>query len=265
MGIVSRLVRPQAASWAPEDDRWYYPGGSFYGGLPPTEAGVAVNSETAMRLMTVHNCVRVRAFTISQLPCHIMRQAGRMKERATDFYLYEKLHDQPNSWMTAPEFWAMAEAHICLRGNFYVYKLGIEGRPVQELIPIGPDRVREVIQNNDYTLTYRVRVGKDYKATPEGYQSDSGGQVIDVPGSRIMHFRGLTLDGVIGVNPIEYARESVGLGMASVQFLSRYFGKGMHPGAVVRHPMSLSAPAHSNLRENLQKNIKVSASRMSSC
>lgn len=162
-----------------------------------------------------------------------------MKSRATDFYLYEKLHDQPNSWMTASEFWAMAEAHICLRGNFFVYKMGIDGRPVKELIPLAGDAVQKVEQLKDYSLIYHTKM-KD-------------GTVQPIPGNKIMHFRGLTLDGVMGVNPIEYARESIGLGIASTQFLARFFGKGMNPGAVIEHPLPLSAAAHSNLRENLKK------------
>lgn len=238
MGLVSRMARPQAASWAPDDSRWYCPGGSFYGGYPPTTSGVSVNSDSAMRLITVHNCVRVRAFTISQLPCHIMEKKGETKTQATDFYLYEKLHDQPNSWMTSAEFWAMAEAHVCLRGNFYAYKMGIEGRPIKELIPLKADVVEKIEQAEDFSLTYHVKM-RDGTTEP-------------MPGNRFMHLRGLTLDGITGVNPIEYARETIGLGMASNQFLNQYFSKGLHPGAVIKHPQPLSGPAFANRRQALK-------------
>ena len=255
MGIVERMIRPQAASWGPEDDRWYSPGGSLYGGFPPTQSGIAVNSDSAMRLITVQNCVRMRATTLARLPCHVMQRVGKMRARATDFYLYEKLHDQPNSWMTSPEFWAMAEAHICLRGNFYAYKMGIEGRPILELIPLKPGAVQEVVQNEDYSLTYKVRVGGKDRSYPDtgGASGSSISNTVEIPQNRIMHLRGLTLNGYMGVNPIEYARETVGLNMASVQFLSRYFGKGLHPSAVIKHPLSLNAVSHANLRENLKK------------
>jgi HK97 family phage portal protein len=167
-----------------------------------------------------------------------MENNGGKKSQATDFYLYEKLHDQPNSWMSAPEFWAMAEAHICLRGNFYAYKVGIEGRPIRELIPLGPDVVTKVEQEEDYSLTYHIKM--------------RNGNINPVPGNKLMHLRGLTLDGITGVSPIEYARETIGLGLASNQFLGQYFSKGMHPGAVIKHPLSLNAPAYSNLKKNLK-------------
>ena len=56
---------------------------------------------------------------------NLMKKTNDKKEDAKDFYLYDKLLHEPNDWLSAPEFWAMAEAHICLRGNFYAYKLGL--------------------------------------------------------------------------------------------------------------------------------------------
>lgn len=239
MGILSRLKNVWAAAWGPEDDRWYYPGGPFYGGVFPNQSGFPVDSETAMRLITVHNCVRVRAATIAQLPLHIMEKKGRVRSAAEDFYLYEKLHDQPNSWMTSSEFWGMAEAHVCLRGNFYAFKLGLEGRPIQEIIPLGPDVVQRVRQNQDYSLTYELQL--------------SNGEKKEYPQEKILHLRGLTTNGVVGVNPIEQARETMGLTGASITFLSRYFGKGMHPGAVVKHPLTLNTQAHASLKKSLKE------------
>lgn len=216
--------------------------GEHFGG-GTTASGVAVSSESAMRLITVHNCVNRRATTIERIPCHIMEQKGRNKNKAEDFYLYEKLLHQPNSWMTAPEFWGMAEAHVCLRGNFYAYKLGLPGRPILELVPLGPDAVQEVVQNPDYTLTYKVRM-----------QEKPGVYVVkDIPQEKIFHIRGLTLNGITGLNPIEHARETVGLGMASDRFLGNYFGKGLHPSAVIKHPLKLDTPTHGNLRAALKE------------
>ena len=232
MGIFDQF-RPKAM--APTDDAYYYPGGSYFGGLPFTESGMPMDSDTAMRLITVQNCVRVRVATISQLPCHLMEKDGKRREKAEDFYLYEKLHDQPNSWQTASEFWGMVEAHVCLRGQMICYKLGLEGRPVQEIIPIQPTAITEIKQNSNYSITYKIRL--------------SSGEIKEYDQSKIVHFRGLTLDGINGVSPIEYARETIGLGSASTRFLSRYFGKGMHPGAIIEHPMSLDPKTHANLWE----------------
>lgn len=210
-----------------------------YGGYA-TDSGISVNSDSAMRLITVQNCVRVRAATISQLPCHIMERSGRIRSHAEDFYLYELLHDQPNSWMTSSEFWGMAEAHICLRGNFYAYKAGLPGRQIRELLPFTPGMVRTVTQNPDYSLTYEVLL--------------PNGEKRNLSNKQVFHLRGIpTLNGYTGVNPIEYARETIGLKLASKKFLSRFFGKGMRPGVIFEHPQVLSAQAHSSRKSALQE------------
>ena len=236
MNFMDRLPRLKAmTNYGPTDDRSYYPGGSYYGGDFLSAAGMPVSSDTAMRLITVQNCVRVRVATISQLPCHVMERDGKMRNKAENFYLYELLHDQPNSWQTASEFWGMVEAHLCLHGQMLCYKLGIEGRPVQEIIPIQPSKIVKISQNSDYSLTYKIRLGN--------------GETREYPQSKIVHFRGLTLDGINGVNPIEYARETIGLGSASTRFLSGYFGKGLHPTAILTHPLRLSPQDYKNMRE----------------
>lgn len=248
MGIVSRMSRPVAM----DSSDLYRMIVSTYGG-GPTETGISINSDSAMRRMTVHNCVKVLSQSISQLPCHLMATSGEMREKATDHYLYRMLHDQPNSWMTAAEFWGMAVAHVSLRGNFYAFKAGIPGRPIRELIPLKADSVQEVIQAPDYKLFYRVLVSSNSSSTFDGSVTNAtGSEIVTIPGDQIMHIRGLVMNGYMGLNPIEYARESIGMGLASEKFIARYFGKGLHPGAVIKHPLALSAPAHANLRETLK-------------
>jgi HK97 family phage portal protein len=240
MSFMDRLPRPKAmTNYGPLDDRSYYPGGNYYGGDFLSAAGMPVSSDTAMRLITVQNCVRVRVATISQIPCHVMERDGKIRNKAEDFYLYSKLHDQPNSWQTASEFWGMVEAHICLHGQMLCYKLGLDDRPVLEIIPIQPDRVIKISQNTDYSLTYQIRLGN--------------GETKEFPQSKIVHFRGLTLDGINGVNPIEYARETIGLGSASSKFLSNYFDKGLHPGALIETEKMLSLEARKNLGTALRE------------
>lgn len=233
MGLVDRL-RPRAAITQQQEQmiREIYGGGL-------TSSGVSVNSDTAMRLITVQSCVRLRSKTLSRLPCHVMERIGKMKNKAEDFYLYDLLLHQPNSWMTAPEFWAMAEAHVSMTGNFYAYKLGLPGRPVRELVPIKAGAVEEVKQKDDYSLVYHIRL-KDGERRP-------------VPAEKIFHHRDLTLDGIVGMNPIQYARELIGLGLAGEKFLTRFFGNGMHPGAVIKHPLRLNTPAHADLRKGLKE------------
>jgi len=235
MGIISRLKRPQAMN-SHQLQKLIID--TYGGGM--TSSGISVSSDTALRLATVQKCVRVRAATMASLPCHIMTKQGGMKEKAEDFYLYDKLLNQPNSWMTSALFWSMVEAYVCLRGNFLAYKSGLPGRPIKELIPINWDKIEKVEQNEDYSVTYTIRL--------------KNGELKTLSQDQVMHIRGLlTLDGYTGVNPIQYSRETIGLGLASEKFLTKYFGRGLQPGAIVKHPLSLSAQGNANLKAVLKE------------
>ncbi len=223
MSLVGRMARPKALS-SEELERMVI--SAFGGGV--TSSGININSANALRQMTVYACVKVLYQSIAQLPCHFMEQAGDKKEKALSHRLYRLLHDQPNKWMTAPELWGMSVAHVSLRGDFLAFKVMVRDE-VRELLPIDPARVSEIKQNPDWSLTYKISNADNDGSTAEG----PGRGFKDYSQKEIFHIRGLSLNGYSGLNPISYARETIGLGLAGEKFLSGFFGKGLHPSAVI--------------------------------
>ena len=154
MGIVSRMARPKAMN-SQDLERMIM---SVFGG-GSTSSGVSVSNDTAMRQATVYSCINLLDRVIRTTPCHLMETDGKTRTKLIDDPLYFLLHDQPNEWMTAPEFWGMAINHLALRGNFFALKnrgLSLTG-PVKELIPLAPGIVQEVKQDAKYRLLYTLR------------------------------------------------------------------------------------------------------------
>jgi HK97 family phage portal protein len=211
--------------------REYFGGGS-------TSSGVAVNSDSAMRVVTVYNCVKVLYNCISQMPCQLMEDVNDVKNKANKHPLYNVIGKRPNGWLTASELWGKAIVDVSMRGNFIAFKTMV-GKNVREILPVHPDRLQEIKQNSDFSLSYKI-------AGPNGEAAQ------DYPQSKIFHIRGLSLDGITGMNPVQYARECIGLGMAGEKFLGQYFGKGMHPGAVITHPYTQSTTNYLNQLEALK-------------
>jgi HK97 family phage portal protein len=228
MGLLTGVLRPKAMN-SDELSRLIY--STYDGG--PSSSGVSVNSDTAMRLVTVHNCVKVLYNCVSQMPCQLMEDVNDVKNKAKTHPLYRIIGKRPNGWMTASEFWGMAIVHVSMRGNFVAFK-SVYGGQVKELLPIAPGRLQSITQNADFSLTYKI-------AAPDG------SNVKDYSQKQIFHIRGMSLDGFTGMNPIQYERECIGLGIAGTTFLSRYFGKGMHPGAIIEHPLRLAPQDHANM------------------
>lgn len=234
MGIFSGMFRPQAVSPTLEKLILEHFGGGS------TASGLSVTADSAMRLLTVHNCIKVLYNCMSQMPFHLMEEVDGIKNKAKDHPLYHVIGKRPNRWMTAAEFWGLAEVHVASRGNFLAFKTKATSGQVRELLPVNPDRVRSITQNPDWSITYKI-AGAD------------GAEAKDYTQDQIFHIRGMSLNGYSGLNPIEYARESIGLGLASEKFLSRYFGRGVHPSAVITNPHQLDAKTHANMKAVLKQ------------
>lgn len=230
MSISGRIMRPKAMT---SDELSRLITSTYGGGTSAT--GISVTSDSAMRAMAVHSCVKILANSVAQLPCHLMEEVNGIKNKAIDHYLYPILHDQPNEWMTAPEFWGMVIACLELRGNFFALKSGLPGRPIRELIPLAIGAVEEVIQTPNYGLFYKVRRPSGDQNAPNGATGQTVSTTVDViPGDRIMHIRGLVLNGFMGLNPIQYARESIGLALATEKHGAKLFAHGTMLGGILK-------------------------------
>ena len=199
-----------------------------------TYTGKRVSSGRAMRLTAVLGCVRVLAESIGMLPCSIYKTVGRGKEKATSERLHKLVSIKPNGFMTPQEFWELLVVCLCLRGNFYAYKVKALGEVV-ELLPLDPGCVQPKL-NSQWEPVYQVTF-------PDG-STDVLGQ------EDIWHVRILTLDGLVGLNPIAYAREAISLGLATEEHGARLFSNGAVTSGVLRTDQELSDLAYQRLKED---------------
>ena len=204
-----------------------------------SQAGVAVNAQTAMQSAAVYSCVQVLAQSIGMLPlCVYAIDDAGIRRRARHHRLWALLQDQPNSFQTAVEFFEMMSAHLCLRGNAYALINRNAKGQILELIPLHPDQVSVQMQAD-----YRLRYG----CTLEG------GQRMALATGDVFHVRGLTLNGWLGISPIAYAREAIGLAMATERFGATLFRNGAKMGGVLEHPGKISKEAADRLRSSFDE------------
>lgn len=200
-----------------------------------TNAGQVVTTNSAMQQLTVFNCVRVLAESVGMLPCRLFKQDGRERSAASSHRLYPLLTMAPNGYMTAQEMWELLIACLCLRGNFYAYKVIALGNVV-ELLPINPACVKPKL-NDDWTVEYEVQF-KDGSRT--------------LTQDEIWHVRLFTLDGLNGLNPIAYARQALGLGQAMDKHAAKLFTNGAVTSGVLATDQQLTDEAFSRLKTEFQ-------------
>ena len=80
--------------------------------------------------------------------------------------------------------------------------------------PLHPDRLTvEMLDNGSYRYRYKDSAGQD-----QVFRRD-----------QLWHLRGLSSDGVVGINPIELQRESIGSGLSAQDYGNRYFANDAKP------------------------------------
>ena len=215
--------------------------GGVWGGAM-TNSTRRVTPDIALSLSTVYGAVNLLAKTLGSLPILMYRKdrEGRLFE-APEHPLYELLQHQPNSWQTAFDFRAMLMSHLALRGNAFAEILPGPRGAVDRLEPLHPDRVA-VDRLEDGTLRYAV--------------TDDSKGVRYLLQDEVFHIRSpmTSANGLVGVSPVTYARETIGLALAAEEHGARMFGNGIRPSGVVQFPKGtkLSDVAFERLKADLK-------------
>lgn len=211
MFLASDIVSDRA----PDDDFWYAPVGL------PVAAGVRVSSHTAMCLAIIYASVKIISESLGMLPLILYQRKDTARERATFHPLYNVLHNAPNNWQTRMQWIEMMQGHVLLRGNAYSEKIFGNSGFVEQLIPLHPDRVKVKV-TSDTNWAYEV--------------VDRMGKARIVLRDEMFHLRGLTTDGILGMNPIEAERQTIGTTIAMQDYAGRFYANDARPGGIIEYP-----------------------------
>lgn len=176
-----------------------------------SSGGAVVSPETSLKLSAVWACVKLRAETISTLPLHLY---DTEKKIAKDHELYRILHDSPNADMCASEFWQIQSACLDLWGNAYSYIARRNNRSVISLEPLFPSEM----------------VKKRLKDGGFEYHYTENGKVKIYTDDEILHFKGFTLDGYVGLSAIQFFAQTIGMQFDANNQAQDWFKNGLKVG-----------------------------------
>lgn len=236
MGMFSFLSRWMASGEdrSPWGDFWFEPVSVR------SSSGLRVSADNALRVAAVYASVRILAETMASLPFVLYRQrADGGKDKVTDHWLYRLLAKRPNRYQNPYEWREMLQGHLALRGNAYNRIVANSRGEILELVPIHPDRIKmELTPAGDYRYQVTDRLGVE----------------TIVPRGEVWHLRGLSSDGLMGMSPIDLARESLGMALAAQDYGARFFANDAKPtGGWIEFPGSFKdSEAKKVFRESYQ-------------
>jgi HK97 family phage portal protein len=205
-------------------------------GVDAASSGMpAVTWQTALQASVVLACARVIAEGMSQIPFRLLRTDGLMREPAVDHPLHALIEWGPNDWQTTPEVFDQIGMHLALMGNAYVLVTRSRGQIV-ELLPWQPQAV-------------------EVTATPSGIRyvlELQDGRRQQVPADDIWHLRGPSWDGVLGLDVVRLARESIGLSLAAERSVTSSMQNGSRLSGILTTEQALSKDQRDHLRESWQ-------------
>lgn len=200
--------------------------------------GIPINHKTAMKVAVTWQCVKQISGDISKLHMELKRisedgQAKNDKKHPSWRLVRRRWNDET----PASRGWRTIIMHALLWGDGYAF-IDRNGRGdgigIYNLLP---DRVTPL----------RVDGKKFYQVTTERPDGSPWQRMITA--DDIMHITDATLDGIGGLDFVEYARDALGAAVAAERLQGKYFKSGIVTGGILELPKEMSEPA----REKVEK------------
>lgn len=214
------------------------PSSSRFAWFGRTQAGVVVDADSMFKNAVVWACVSYLTRSVGQLPWRVCRELpGGGSERAVTHPVDWLLHKRPNPEMGAMTFRQTLLRAAVTRGNGYAeIQRDLRGVPIA-LWPIATDRVQPK-RDADGNLFYRV---------------SNGASFVNLDAMNVFHLRGFPGDdGVLGLDVVSYAAQSIGWAQATELFGASFFGEGMNPAGVIEGTKGADADTRKRVKAEFE-------------
>lgn len=177
------------------------------------ESAKPVTEDTALQISAVWACAKLLSETIASLPINVLEKKNGKWVDAPDFWLTQLLNS-PNKYQTSQEYRETQMLNLVFYGNCYAQIVKHPGG-FKSLVPMPANQVRVDMVGGD--LVYY-------------YTTDT--QTIVLHHSNVQHIK-LFGNGLVGLSPLAYARNTIGLAGAAEEYGHNFYTKGGRPSGVL--------------------------------
>jgi HK97 family phage portal protein len=204
----------------------------FRGLFSNTSSGIHVDSKNAMSITAVYSAVSIISESIGMLPWEVLLEKDGGKEKAFSDPRYNLVNIRPNRFQNTMEYRETMLSMLLLRGRAVAEVIVNEKGIITDLLPLHPDTIRPFMAPNGAIAIQH---------TPQGGKSRIllHGEFIDL--------KGLSLDGINCISPIEANAETLGISKAAEMYAGKYFGNSTVVSGVLETDEALSDNAYKRL------------------
>ncbi len=234
MSFLDRFFRrEQRAETVRSDDPQALAG--FFG---VRSIGATANADAVLgNLAVAARCVGIRSEMLASVGLFVFRRtADGGRARADDLPLYGVLHDMWNPNLTAFEGREFMIRELDTKGNAFAR---IERNARGQVVALWPEPWGNVGVEKLASGRLRYRLS-----------SPSGGVAVLLP-EEVLHVRGPTRDGMLGLSPIQIARGALGLALSQAETAGAFAGNMLRPSGIVAFAEKLGKDARDGVRTEL--------------
>lgn len=181
-----------------------------------SRAKISVNEDTADGVPPYFRAKQLIAENIASVDCTVYRRDGSGVVEATAHPLYRLLKFRPHPLYSSFVFWEVLIRHMLDRGEAFAYLVrGAETGRIKHL---------EII-NERRPQIFQMDGAEYYFKFPNHTKP--------IPANDVLHFNLYSNDGVCGRGLLDLFRETLGRGIAEIQYTSAVFGNGAHPSGTL--------------------------------
>ena len=195
------------------------------------DAASAVTFDSAMQLSAVWACVKLLAETPASLPLNVFRKTADGREIDDDHYLHSLFAGKVNRYQNRVEFWETVLLNLLIHGNAYC-KVERRGGAILSLMPLMSAQM-DVSLLSDGAITYEV--------------TDDKGNVDVYAEKNIWHLK-LMGNGITGLSPLAYQRNTLGIAQAAEKAVSNVYKNGAKPSGVLKLDRMLTKAQRDEVR-----------------
>lgn len=193
-------------------------------------AAAEVNFDTAMQISPVWAAVKLISESIGSMPFNIYEVTGQGRRIATEHPLHRVLTLRPNQYQTDVEFWESMALNLAVSGNAYAIIQRSGGRIVG-LLPVSSAQIETTLLA-DGTVIHAYTTGANVKVYTD---------------QTMWHVK-LFGNGIVGLSPLSYARNSIGIAIAADNRVSKIYSNGAKPSGILTIDKTLTKEQRTQVR-----------------
>ncbi|MGI4822257.1 MAG: phage portal protein [Janthinobacterium lividum] len=197
-------------------------------------AGVPINQQSVMSIAAAYACVNNISQDVAGLPCQLFEDTGAGRVRVSGHPATPLLNLKSSGLQNSFQFRQTSMAITLLKGNSYAL--------IERAGKLKPTQLHFKHPDETDVRKSGGRLWYKFSGDPRTYSDFD-----------VLHFKGLSLDGVMGVSVIHYFRETFGKGLAASKSHANFYKNGAKPSGALEKDGLLTDAAFTRLKANFME------------